>query len=206
MKKSKIVIAIISLLSICSFVIGTSVAWLTSKTEDLVNTFTYGDINIKLDETDTNDGDENINTNEYKMLPGNEITKDPKVTVIANSEDSYLFVKLTKSENFDNFMTFEIAEGWTLLEGTTDVYYREVTKSDKDQEFTVLKDNKVKVKEEVTKAMLNELDKEGKKDYPTLTITAYAVQRDGKIEAIDTPAEAWAIASAEEAKQEQANA
>ena len=206
MKKSKIVVAIISLLSICSFVIGTSVAWLTSKTEDLVNTFTYGDINIKLDETDTNDGDENINTNEYKMLPGNEITKDPKVTVIANSEDSYLFVKLTKSENFDNFMTFEIAEGWTLLEGTTDVYYREVTKSDKDQEFIVLKDNKVKVKEEVTKAMLNELDKDGKKDYPTLTITAYAVQRDGKIEAIDTPAEAWAIASAEEAKQEQANA
>lgn len=206
MKKSKIVVAIISLLSICSFVIGTSVAWLTSKTEDLVNTFTYGDINIKLDETDTNDGDENANTNEYKMLPGNEITKDPKVTVIANSEDSYLFVKLTKSENFDNFMTFEIAEGWTLLEGTTDVYYREVTKSDKDQEFTVLKDNKVKVKEEVTKAMLNELDKDGKKDYPTLTITAYAVQRDGKIEAIDTPAEAWAIASAEEAKQEQADA
>lgn len=206
MKKSKIVVAIISLLSICSFVIGTSVAWLTSKTEDLVNTFTYGDINIKLDETDTNDGDENINTNEYKMLPGNEITKDPKVTVIATSENSYLFVKLTKSENFDNFMTFEIAEGWTLLEGTTDVYYREVTKSDKDQEFTILKDNKVKVKEEVTKAMLNELDKDGKKDYPTLTITAYAVQRDGKIEAIDTPAEAWAIASAEEAKQEQADA
>ena len=206
MKKSKIVVAIISLLSICSFVIGTSVAWLTSKTEDLVNTFTYGDINIKLDETDTNDGDENINTNEYKMLPGNEITKDPKVTVIATSENSYLFVKLTKSENFDNFMTFEIAEGWTLLEGTTDVYYREVTKSDKDQEFIVLKDNKVKVKEEVTKAMLNELDKDGKKDYPTLTITAYAVQRDGKIEAIDTPAEAWAIASAEEAKQEQADA
>ena len=206
MKKSKIVIAIISLLSICSFVIGTSVAWLTSKTEDLVNTFTYGDINIKLDETDTNDGDENANTNEYKMLPGNEITKDPKVTVIANSEDSYLFVKLTKSENFDNFMTFEIAEGWTLLEETTDVYYREVTKSDKDQEFIVLKDNKVKVKEEVTKAMLNELDKDGTNNYPTLTITAYAVQRDGQIEAIDTAKEAWAIASAEEAKQEQADA
>lgn len=206
MKKSKIVIAIISLLSICSFVIGTSVAWLTSKTEDLVNTFTYGDINIKLDETDTNDGDENANTNEYKMLPGNEITKDPKVTVIANSEDSYLFVKLTKSENFDNFMAFEIAEGWTLLEETTDVYYRDVTTSDKDQEFIVLKDNKVKVKEEVTKAMLNELDKDGTNNYPTLTITAYAVQRDGQIEAIDTAKEAWAIASAEEAKQEQANA
>ena len=206
MKKSKLLVAIISVLSLCSFLVGTSVAWLTSKTEDLVNTFTYGDINIKLEETDTEDGDDNVNTNEYKMLPGNEITKDPKVTVIANSEESYLFVKLTKSENFDNFMTYEVAEGWTLLEGTTDVYYREVGVSDKDQEFTVLKDNKVKVKEDVTKAMLNELDKDGANNYPTLTITAYAVQRDSKIEAIDTPAEAWAIASAEEAKQEQANA
>lgn len=206
MKKSKLLVAIISVLSLCSFLVGTSVAWLTSKTEDLVNTFTYGDINIKLEETDTEDGDDNVNTNEYKMLPGNEITKDPKVTVIANSEESYLFVKLTKSENFDNFMTYEVAEGWTLLEGTTDVYYREVGVSDKDQEFTVLKDNKVKVKEDVTKAMLNELDKDGANNYPTLTITAYAVQRDSKIEAIDTPAEAWAIATAEEAKQEQANA
>lgn len=206
MKKSKVLIAIISVLSVCSFLIGTSVAWLTSKTEDLVNTFTYGDINITLEETDTNDGDDNANTNEYKMLPGNEITKDPKITVKADSEDSYLFVKLTKSENFDNFMTFEIAEGWTLLEGTTDVYYREVTKSETDQEFTVLKDNKVTVKEDVTKAMLNELDKDGANNYPTLTITAYAVQRDSKIEAIDSAAEAWAIATAEEAKQDQAEA
>lgn len=206
MKKSKLLVAIISVLSLCSFLVGTSVAWLTSKTEDLVNTFTYGDINIKLEETDTEDGDDNANTNEYKMLPGNEITKDPKVTVIANSEESYLFVKLTKSENFDNFMTYEVAEGWTLLEGTTDVYYREVGVSDKDQEFTVLKDNKVKVKEDVTKAMLNELDKDGANNYPTLTITAYAVQRDSKIEAIDTPAEAWTIATAEEAKQEQPEA
>ena len=206
MKNSKLLVAIISVLSLCSFLVGTSVAWLTSKTEDLVNTFTYGDINIKLEETDTEDGDDNVNTNEYKMLPGNEITKDPKVTVIANSEESYLFVKLTKSENFDNFMTYEVAEGWTLLEGTTDVYYREVGVSDKDQEFTVLKDNKVKVKEDVTKAKLNELDKDGANNYPTLTITAYAVQRDSKIEAIDTPAEAWAIATAEEAKQEQPEA
>ena len=206
MKKSKVLIAIISVLSVCSFLIGTSVAWLTSKTEDLVNTFTYGDINITLEETDTQDGDDNANTNEYKMLPGNEITKDPKITVKADSEDSYLFVKLTKSENFDNFMTFEIAEGWTLLEGTTDVYYREVTKSETDQEFTVLKDNKVTVKEDVTKAMLNELDKDGANNYPTLTITAYAVQRDSKIEAIDSAAEAWAIATAEEAKQEQPEA
>lgn len=191
--KSKLFIVTISILSICSFLIGTSVAWLSSKTDEVINTFTYGDINIKIEETDTKDNDNNEFTNEYKMLPGNKITKDPKVTVLASSEDSYLFIEITESENFKDFMTYEIAEGWTLLEGTKNVYVREVTKSDKDQEFYVLKDNTVTVKESVTKAMLNDLDKDGQTNYPTLSFIAYAVQRDSKIAAIDTAKEAWAI-------------
>lgn len=192
--KKKLFIIVVSILSICSFLVGTSVAWLSSKTDEVINTFTYGDINIKIEETDTGDNDNNEFTNEYKMLPGNKITKDPKITVLANSEDSYLFVEIKESENFKDFMTYEIAEGWTLLEGTKNVYVREVTKSDKDQEFYVLKDNTVTVKESVTKAMLNDLDKDGQTNYPTLSFIAYAVQRDSKIAAIDTAKEAWSIA------------
>ena len=192
--KSKLFIVTISILSVCSFLIGTSVAWLSSKTDEVINTFTYGDINIKIEETDTKDNDNNEFTNEYKMLPGNKITKDPKVTVLASSEDSYLFIEITESENFKDFMTYEIVEVWTLLEGTKNVYVREVTKSDKDQEFYVLKDNTVTVKESVTKAMLNDLDKDGQTNYPTLSFIAYAVQRDSKIAAIDTEKEAWSIA------------
>ena len=193
--KSKLVIIVISILSICSFLVGTSVAWLSSKTDEVINTFTYGDINIKIEETDTNDNDNNEFTNEYKMLPGNKITKDPKVTVLANSEDSYLFVEIKESENFKNFMTYELVEGWTLVEGTENVYVREVNFSDKDQEFFILKDNTVTVKESVTKAMLNDLDKDGTTNYPTLSFIAYAVQRDSKIEAINTPEKAWSIVS-----------
>ena len=193
--KKKIFIIVVSILSICSFLIGTSVAWLSSKTDEVVNTFTYGDINIKIEETDTGDNDNNEFTNSYKMLPGNKITKDPKITVLANSEDSYLFIEIKESENFKNFMKYELVEGWTLVEGTENVYVREVTKSDKDQEFFVLKDNTVTVLESVTKAMLNDLDKDGQTNYPTLSFTAYAVQRDSKIEAIDTAVEAWAIVS-----------
>ena len=63
------------------------------------------------------------------------------------------------------------------------------------REFYVLKDNTVTVKESVTKTMLNDLDKNGTTNYPTLTFTAYAVQRDSKIAAIDTAKEAWEIAS-----------
>ena len=193
--KKKLFIIVVSILSICSFLIGTSVAWLTSKTDEVINTFTYGDINIKIEETDTQDNDNNEFTNTYKMLPGNKITKDPKITVLAKSEDSYLFVEIKESENFKDFMKYELVEGWTLVEGTENVYVREVNFSDQDQEFFVLKDNTVTVLESVTKAMLNNLDKDGQTNYPTLSFTAYAVQRDSKIEAIDTAVEAWSIVS-----------
>ena len=193
--KSKIFISVISILSLCSFLIGTSVAWLSSKTAEVINTFTYGDINITIKETDTNDNDNNENTNSYKMLPGNKITKDPKITVLKDSEDSYLFVEITKSQNFDNFMTYELATGWSLVTGTENVYVREVSRKEEDQNFYILKDNEVMVKETVTKAMLNELDKDGTNNYPTLSFIAYAVQRDSNIEAINTVEEAWAIAS-----------
>ena len=91
-------------------------------------------------------------------------------------------------------MTYELVEGWTLVEGTENVYVREVNFSEQDQEFYVLKDNTVTVLESVTKTMLNDLDKDGQTNYPTLSFTAYAVQRDSNIEAIDTAKEAWSIA------------
>ena len=172
-------------------VVGGTVAWLIAKTDPVVNTFTYGDVNITLEETDTDDGDNDPNTNTYTMVPGNTITKDPKVTVLANSEDSWLFVKLDKSTdpNFDTFMQYEIAEGWTALDGVANVYYREVSMSDTDAVYNVIKDNAVTVKGDVTKEMLNALTAN-----PTLTVTAYAVQRDADIDAIDTAAEAWTLA------------
>lgn len=170
-------------------VIGSTVAWLMSKTEPVKNTFTYGDINIKLTETDTGDNDGNPNTNSYIMIPGKTITKDPKVTVQKGSENSWLFVKFEESTatNFEDFMNYEIANGWTELEGVEGVYYRQVDKStDKDLEFGVIKDNTVTVKDTVTKDDLNSLT-----EYPTLTITAYAVQRDSEIDAINTAQKAW---------------
>ena len=92
------------------------------------------------------------------MTPGGVITKDPRVTVLANSEESWVFVKLAKSDNFDDFMSFEIADGWTALAGTEGVYYRQAEASEQDVVYPVLKDNKVNVSIDVTKEMLNELD------------------------------------------------
>lgn len=172
MKKKVLSIVAVVLVLCCA--IGGTLAWLTDKTDPVKNTFAVGDINIELTETTTN----------YKMVPGNTISKDPKVTVKANSEACWLFVKVEKSSNFDNFMTYEMADGWTALPGVAGVYYREVAATTTATELSVLKDNSVLVKDSVTKTMLNGL---GETTFPTLTFTAYAVQKDNVADA----ATAW---------------
>lgn len=141
-----------------------TLAYLTASTESLVNTFTVGKVAIALNETKT----------DFKMVPGNTIDKDPKVTVKKDSEACYLFVKVEKSSNLDNFITFGMADGWTALDGATGVYYREVSATTADTDFDVLKDNKVTVKSEVTTAAMEALTEETQ---PTLTFTAYAAQQ-----------------------------
>ncbi|MEE0840691.1 MAG: hypothetical protein U0L72_09170 [Acutalibacteraceae bacterium] len=187
----KAVIMTVSIMLVMCCVISGTVAWLITRTEPVINTFTYGDINISISESDTGDGDSDPLTNTYNMVPGKDILKDPSVTVEKNSEDSWLFVKLEKSvapAQFDAFMEYAMADGWIALSGNDGVFYREVAKSDADQTFYVIKDNTVKVKGDVTKEMLNALT-----EMPTLKITAYAVQRDAAIEDINTAAEAWAL-------------
>lgn len=165
--------------------IGGSIAWLMTETEPVKNVFTYGDIDITLEET----------TGEtYKMLPGKTLAKDPKITVLADSEDCWLFVKIEESavEKLSDYIEYSIADGWTALEGVPGVYYREVDNSAEDVTYGVLANDRVKVKDSVTKEMLEKLDDT---NYPTLTFIGYAVQRDATIDAIDTAAEAWALVS-----------
>ena len=165
-------------------VIGGTMAWLTDKTEAVTNTFTTSDIDISLEESDNLD---------LKMIPGYTITKDPKVTVKAGSEKCYLFVKVEKSTNFDDFMTYQIASGWTALPGVSGVYYREVdADTTKDQPFYIIQGNTVTVKGTVTKSAMNALTTD---TYPTLTFTAYASQYMKNNTVNFTPAEAWANVS-----------
>lgn len=162
--KKKTLALVLALTLLVAGVVGGTLAWLTDQTAEVKNTFTVGDINIGLTET----------TADYKMVPGNTIAKDPTVTVKANSEACWLFVKVTESENLDTFITYAIAEGWTALPGVDGVYYREVPASTADQTFSVLADDAVTVKSNVTKTMLET----AKTDAPTLTFKAYAIQKD----------------------------
>lgn len=158
---------------------GATFAWLTAKTDPVVNTFTYGDINIELAET-TGDS--------YKIIPGVDIKKDPKVTVKAESEACWLFVKVEEEGTFvANKVTYSIADGWTKGDGTkipANVYYRAVDAVKNDTDFAVLKDNKIYVSDTLTKIDIKDIST----TTPKLSITAYAIQKDG----MDTAAQAWA--------------
>ena len=181
----KAVALLLALVLVVGGVIGGTLAWLTDVTAPVTNTFTVGNIDIDLTESKNLD---------LKMVPGNTITKDPKVTVKANSEACWLFVKVEESTNFSSFLTYEMAAGWTQLKkdasnnDVAGVYYREVPATTADTEFAVLASNQVRVKDTVTKTMMDNLTDATR---PTLTFTAYAVQKDN----VTTAADAWAKAN-----------
>ena len=176
-------VVMLALVLMVGCAVGGTLAWLVAKTDPVVNTFTYGDINITLTE-DTGSN--------YKIIPGVDIAKDPKVTVEAGSEACWLFVKVDE-ENWPTFkeansetkkVSYTLADGWTALPNVTGVYYRKVNAVSADTNFEVLEGNKVTVSENLTKAEVNSISAGIQ---PKLTFTAYAVQKDGIADA----ATAW---------------
>ena len=178
MKKKGLALVLAVTLLVVGVVAGT-LAWLTAKSEVVTNTFTTSDIKVELKET---------TGQKYKMIPGYTISKDPNATVLAGSEECFLFVKLEKSQNFDTFLTYEMAEGWKSVPGETNVYYRKVQTAGIGTAYSVLKDDQVTVKGEVTKAMMDGLTTEA---LPKLTVTAYASQLHKNATTEFTAAEAW---------------
>ncbi len=163
MKQKKTIILLVAVALVIGIAAGSTLAWLTDTTGKIENTFTTSDIDVELTESEDLD---------LKMIPGYTITKDPKVTVEAGSEKCYLFVKLQESSDYDTYMTYTVAEGWTKLENETGVYYRVVDSTEQDQEFYVIKNDQVTVKTTVTKEQMQAADS----SKPTLTVTAYASQ------------------------------
>ena len=173
----RLFVLMLALVLVLGCAVGGTVAWLVAKT------FTYGDINITLTETKPAN-------RQAKIIPGVDIEKDPKVTVKADSEACWLFVEVKEEGTFvANKVTYSVDDGWTKGDGTKipeNVYYRAVDAVTTDTDFAVLKDNKICVSEELTKSDIQSITTQ-----PTLSFTAYAVQKDG----MDTVAAAWAAAN-----------
>ncbi len=171
----KMAALLLSLVLLLGVGAGGTLAWLVDETNPVENTFTPSNVEIELEETTGTD---------YQLIPGFTIAKDPKVTVKAGSEKCYVFVKVTKSNNWPAFtetdemtlkVRYDIADSWTKLDGETGVYYRIEKAVPKDAtnlpSYSVIKDDTIYVSENLTKEEMKQIT-----TAPTLTITAYACQ------------------------------
>ena len=193
-----LILALCAVLLVSISVMGT-MAYLTSK-DSVTNTFTVGKVAIKLDEAKANadgtlvQGADRVDANSYKLLPGQTYNKDPMVTVLKDSEKSYIRMTVTvsKAEELDAIFApaganlvsiFNGYDGATwLYKGDTDnadntrtyeFWYKEaVAAPDADVALDALFDS-ITVPGSITNAQLATI--EGM----TITVNAYAIQADG---------------------------
>ena len=206
--KKKLMTVLALVLVIAMSVAGTY-AYLTS-TDEVVNTFTVGNVAITLDEAKV-DANGNVvqdaarvKANSYKLLPGHNYAKDPMVTVKAGSESSYvkMTVTFTKAAELDAIFApngapltsiFNGYDGTTWIyknvtENTTDntrtyeFWYKDtVAAPTTDVALDALFDS-ITVPGTITNEQLDSIKG------MTITVNAYAIQADG----FTTPEAAWA--------------
>ena len=109
--KKKLILTLLSIVLLLTMGVMSTLAFLTDR-DKVVNVFTVGDVQITLDEAKvTPDGKpvdpaERVQENEYHLLPGLSYTKDPTLTVKANSELSYIRILVT-IEQMDKVLFIE---------------------------------------------------------------------------------------------------
>lgn len=176
-------------LLVSATVMGT-LAYLTSTTAVVNNTFTVGKVTITLDEAEVTEygveveDADRVTENQYKLVANHEYKKDPTVHVAEGSENCWLFVQVvnglgqaettTEGKTIADQMT---AKGWTLVSGTTNVYSYKETVSANDDVV-------------VFNTFTTSTNVDGNTTVQPITIQAYAVQADG----FGTAAAAWADA------------
>lgn len=159
-----------------------TLAYLSTKTDPVTNTFTAGDINITLSQTAT--------LTDAKIIPGQEYVVDPVVTVAAGSEGCWLFIEVDKMTGFDTYFNYTPADGWNQLNGNPNVYWRTVSATAGQAASFALFAPRSENTQATLCASMN-LTKEQCKDLSgSLSFTAYAVQHSG----VSSETDAWRIA------------
>ena len=191
-KTKKTLTIILAMVMVAALSVAATLAYLTSTTGPVTNTFTVGNVKITLDEAKVTelgvkDGESRVTENSYKLYPSHQYVKDPTVHVDAASDDCWLFVKvvdeLAAIEDATTIADQLTANEWTPVEGQTGVYAYKAIVS-KGANIPVFESFKIKT----------DVDNDTLATYAgkTITVTAYAVQADG----FTTAAAAWAAAPA----------
>ena len=189
-------------LLVSATVMGT-LAYLTSETGVVTNTFTIGKVAITLDEAKVDAygvpvaNAARVYGNEYKMIGNQSYTKDPTVHIKEGSEPCYLFVKIDNeiaeieaATTIASQMTANSV--WTpVADGSNIYYYKDVVDAREAQQD-------VEVFKTFTLKSDADLDEYAGK---TIKVQAYAVQKEGFSSALDAwskaPLAAWTTTPAE---------
>lgn len=174
-----LLLALSAVLLVVSTVFAT-MAYLTSKTGVVKNTFTVGNVQITLDEVKVDEygvadtSVDRVTSNTYKLLPGHKYTKDPIVHVTKGSEECWIFVRVVDEiaaiQDETTVAAQMAAKDWTLVTGETDVwaYKTKVDARTAARDIPVF--DYFKLIGDADVAAYN-----GK----TITVQAYAIQADG---------------------------
>lgn len=197
--KKAMLMTLCAIILVVATVFGT-MAYLTSD-DEVVNTFTVGKVEIKLDEAKANtdgslvEGADRVKANSYKLLPGHTYNKDPMVTLLAGSETSYVKMTVTfsKANELDAIFAPSGADLTSIFNGynsanwiakgntkdttadtrTYEFWYKEaVGASTADVALDALFDS-ITVPGSITKEQLDTIKG------MTITVNAYAIQADG---------------------------
>jgi len=115
MKKKTLLIAVMAIALAVVTAASVTVAWLTAESNQVTNTFTYGKIEIELNETSNHDSIE-IKSDGIAfshVVPGDKINKVPVVTVKEGSEACYVYVLVTNG--LDGVATYDITTPWEVV-------------------------------------------------------------------------------------------
>lgn len=189
MNKKQLLVMVAMMLVVAMVSVAGTIAFLTSSTGPVENTFTVGKVEITLDETDVDlygkkDGNTRVTKNSYKLIPGHTYTKDPTVHVADGSEECWVFVKVVDEisaiEDTKTIAAQMTEKGWTLVDGEANIYANS-TKAKAGDDVVVFEYFTIKGDADVASY-----------DGKTVVITAYAVQAD----TFTTADAAWKAAKA----------
>ena len=206
MKKRKTIIAAIILLLL--FIIGGAIAYFTD-TDEATNTFTIGNVEIEVVETAwdalpdaDNDG---IPNDAEDMMPGETVTKDPKIHNLSNTNSAYVFMKVVSPcstganitvNNVSTptpvreFVTYTANSGWYLMTPSNSCTNGSVTRIyayGSSTEMTELTKNDANATTDETPTLFDSITLnpllDGSEQVLTgnknVVITGYAIQKEG---------------------------
>lgn len=187
--KKKITAIFLCVALVAIAIVGASLAYFTD-TKTATNTFTMGDVKIKLDETNVNDTEgDRVTSNEYNVYPGAVVTKDPTVH---NTGKNAAWIRakvevkgwVTNREKYPNYVAGELkdslkylidglGEGWSLVSATA---------ANEDVTFVLMYADKLAAGADTT-AMFKQVKVpaglQNGQEFGTIKVTADAIQTDG---------------------------